>query len=76
MTTTDNLKPIKKEIEGAVIKITVEQKLFFGLLKKKIVFSSNSIIVGKYRNWLKEPNKTLVHDYLSFQLDEWNNVME
>lgn len=67
------MKPVKKEItEDGTVKITVETSSLFGLIKRHTVYSSDEIIAGIYRTWLKEPNKTLVGDYMSFQLDHWN----
>jgi len=66
------MKPLsKKTLENGTIVITVEQSFLFGLVKKRTKYSSNEIIVAKYRKWLKEPNKTLVPDMMSFQLDAW-----
>lgn len=67
------MKPIKREVlKNGHIQITVEESSFFGLIKKKTTFTSDRIIIGKFRNWLKEPNKMIVSNRLSFQLDEWN----
>lgn len=71
-----SLRPIKREVlENGHIQITVEEKSLFGLIKTKTTFTSDRKIVGKFRNWLSEPNKMIVPDHLSFQLDEWNDVL-
>jgi hypothetical protein len=70
------MKPIRKEtLENGTILITTEESFLFGLIKKQIKYSSNKIIVGKFRSWLKEPDKLLVPDQMSFQLDEWCEVL-
>ena len=66
------MKPISKEtLENGTIVITTEESFLFGLIKKQTKYSSNRIIAGKFRSWLQEPNKLLVPDRMSFQLDEW-----
>lgn len=66
------MKPIRKEtLENGTIVITTEEKFLFGLVKKQTKYSSNRVIVGSFRSWLKEPDKLLVPDIVSFQLDEW-----
>ena len=70
------MKPLERKVlENGHIQITVEESSLFGLIKSKITFTSNRIIAGKFRNWVKEPNKTIVSDSLSFQLDEWNEFL-
>ena len=70
------MRPIERKVlENGHIQITVEESSLFGLIKTKTTFTSNRIITGKFRNWLKEPNKLIVPDHLSFQLDEWNEAL-
>jgi hypothetical protein len=70
------MKPIKKEItEDGTIKITVQTTNLFGLIKRNTVYSSTKVLAGIYRHWLKEPNKLLVNDIMSLQLDHWNQSM-
>lgn len=71
------MKPIERKVlKNGYIQITVEKTSLFGLIKTKTIYTSNRVIVGNFRNWIKEPNKTLVPDWLSFQLDEWNNLFQ
>lgn len=70
------MKPVSKEtLENGTIIITTEESYLFGLIKKQIKYSSNEIIVGNFRSWLREPNKLIVPDQISFQLDEWCKVL-
>lgn len=70
------MKLIKKEIKEGTVLLTVQHDILFGLIKWTEKYSSNSIIVGSYRKWLKEPNKLMVNDNLSFQLNEWNRTYD
>lgn len=70
------MKPISKEtLENGTIIITTEESFLLGLVKKQTKYSSNKIIAGNFRSWLKEPNKLLVPDRMSFQLDAWCSAM-
>jgi hypothetical protein len=62
------MKVIAKETDekGKTI-LTIEQ----GIFKTKIKYMATSRIAGQFFTWVKLPNKTLVPDKLSFQLDEW-----
>lgn len=67
------MKLINRKVQGKVITLYVEKSYIFGLVKRKLTYSSNKAYTKNYREWVKEPNKTLVPDRLSFQLDAWNN---
>ena len=66
------MKAIKKETnENGNIILTCETSFLFGLIKKEVQFIATEEYPKGYWNWRKLPNKTLVHDNLSFQLDSW-----
>lgn len=68
------MKLIDKKVLGSgTIVLTVQYSSFFGLIKTNIDYSSDRIIAGRFRNWRQEPDKLIVPDNISFQLDEWNN---
>ena len=68
---------IKRKVsENGTIYITVEKRYLGGLIKFKSVYSSDRVIIGQYREWVKEPNKLFVHDVLGFQLDKWNRMVQ
>lgn len=71
-----NKKPLSKEVldSGAIV-LTVEERFLFGLVKRRIKYSSNKVIVGHFRLWLREPNKTIVPDLFSFQLNHWCDAL-
>ena len=71
------MRAIKKETkkDGTVI-LTVEERILFGLFKRLVRYSSKKVIIGMYREWLKEPNKTLVGDYMSLHLDLWCEALK
>ena len=65
------MKPIEmKEVDGHT-EIKVETG--FWIFKRVTTYRTNGVRVGVggYFRWLKLPNKTLVHDALSFRLDAW-----
>jgi hypothetical protein len=66
------MKAIRKEIKGnGNIILTCEQSILFGLVKKEVQFIATEEFLNGYWDWRKLPNRTLVHDNLSFQLDSW-----
>jgi hypothetical protein len=66
------MKAIKKETnENGNIILTCETSVLFGLIKKEVQFIATEEYPRGYWNWRKLPNKTLVYDSLSFQLDSW-----
>ena len=66
------MKAIKKETnEKGNIILTCETSGLFGLIKKEVQFIATEENPKGYWNWRKLPNKTLVYDNLSFQLDSW-----
>jgi hypothetical protein len=66
------MKVIKKETnEKGHIILTCEKSVLFGLIKKEVQFIATEEIASGYWNWRKLPNKTLVYDRLSLQLDSW-----
>lgn len=67
---------IKKEHSKGLMTIeTKTERCFLGIkLKPKIrTFVANKEYPKGYWNWVEMPNKTLVCDRLSFQLNEWLN---
>lgn len=66
------MKAIKKETnEKGNIILTCETTLLFGLINLKTKYIATKEYPRGYWNWAKLPNKTLVNDMLSFQLDSW-----
>ena len=64
------MKMINKEVINGKTVITVEIKSLFR--KKIIKFEAQKQIVSGYWDWLELPNKIIVPDRMSFQLDAWN----
>jgi hypothetical protein len=68
----NKMKAVKKEInEKGHIILTCEDSVLFGLLKIQTKFIATKEYPKGYWNWRKLPNKTLVSDTMSFQLDSW-----
>lgn len=66
------MKMIKKEVVNKKIVITVEQGWFiFKTIKQ---YEAQKEFLSGYWNWLKLPDRTMVPDYMSFQLDKWNRL--
>jgi hypothetical protein len=64
---------INKSDSEATIE-TETDRSFLGIIKlkpKKRIFFTDRRIVGDFWEWLELPDKTLVEDRLSFQLDVW-----
>lgn len=65
------MKMLKREIADERTIITAEQTvLFFFKFKRKFITTRQSC--PGYWDWLELPDKELVPDYISFQLDAWN----
>lgn len=66
------MKAIKKEIndKGHII-LTCEEPMFFSLFKSQKQFIATEEYSKGYWNWRKLPDKTLVGDHMSIQLDSW-----
>ena len=65
---------IKKENSKNLMIIeteTVRSFLGFKLKPTIRIFIANREFPREYWNWVEMPNKTLISDRLSFQLDEW-----
>jgi len=65
---------IKKENSKNLMTIETEtERSFLGFKLKSTVriFIANREFPKGYWNWVEMPNKTLVGDRLSFQLNEW-----
>jgi len=66
------MKAIKKETnEKGHITMTCEDSVLFGLFKPQKKFIATEQYVKGYWKWRQLPNKTLVGDAMSFQLDSW-----
>lgn len=63
------MKPIEIKQIGKSTEITVESGPW--IFKKKTTFTTSGEPIGDFYDWLKLPNKTLVPDVMSFQLDAW-----
>ncbi len=64
---------LKENGKGMMTIETETQRSFLGIKLKptKRTFIANKEYPKGYWNWVELPNKTLVGDRLSFQLDEW-----
>jgi len=64
---------LKENNKGMVTIETETQRSFLGIKLKptKRTFIANKEYPKGYWNWVELPNKTLVGDRLSFQLNEW-----
>jgi len=71
------MKAINKEInnEGNIV-LTCQKSYLFGLIKKEIKFIAVREICDGYYDWLKLPNKTLVNDITSFELDRLVKIFD
>lgn len=68
----NKMKAIKKETNGkGHIILTCEDSVLFGLFKPQKQFIATKEYPKGYWDWRKLPNKTLVGDGMSFQLDSW-----
>ena len=66
------MRAIKKETnEKGHIILTCEYSILFGLFKPKKKFIATEQTFKKYWNWRSLPNKMMVGDSMSFQLDSW-----
>ena len=67
------MRMIKKEkINGKTVIITEQKILFF--FKRIRKFEAFERFVDSYWKWVELPNRTIVPDYLSFQLNTWNQL--
>lgn len=60
--------------DGAQPVLTVEtttRRLFRKQMTVYTRYQATERIAGKFYTWIKLPDKTIVPDHLSFQLDEW-----
>ena len=64
---------LKETSKGLMTIDTVTSRSFLGIKLKDVkrTFIANKERPKGYWNWVEMPNKTLVNDRLSFQLDEW-----
>ena len=66
------MKAKSKEVkENGHIILTCEKSTVFGLIKKEVQYLATEEYPSGYWNWRKLPNKVLVGDDMSFQLDSW-----
>jgi hypothetical protein len=63
------LKKKTTDEKGRTVLVCDDRVLF---LKRERRFVAQSEIVSGYWRWLELPNKSMVPDTLSFQLDTWN----
>lgn len=66
------MKMISKEVINDKTVITVETRGLLG--RKQRSFEAQREIPKGYWDWLELPNRKLVPDGLSFQLDAWNRL--
>lgn len=57
-------------VDGKLV-LTVEFPFLFLFKKTRKFLASEERVPNKYWTWVELPNKTLVPDRLSFQLDYW-----
>jgi len=67
------LKKKTSDDKGRTVLVCEERILFF---RRERRFVAQSAYSGRYWEWLELPNKKMVHDQLSFQLDAWNRGEE
>jgi hypothetical protein len=66
------MRVLKKEkCENGNIILTCEDSIFFGLIKKEIQFIATEEFPKGYWNWRMLPDRLLICDSISFQLDSW-----
>ena len=66
------MKMISKEVIDGKTVLTTETKGFF---RKKIQqFEAQREYPKGYWDWLELPNREMINDVLSFQLDAWNKL--
>jgi len=64
---------IKREITESGATILIEEASYlFGLIKKKTKYIATRESPKGYWNWRKLPNRKLVPDFKSFELNHWN----
>lgn len=63
------MRMISKEVDGEKIVLTVEKKILF--YRVIVKYEATEQYPKGYWNWTKLPNKTLISDAMSFQLDSW-----
>ena len=70
--TNIRIENINKERPEIYIETETQRKFLWWNLKPIIrTFMTNRKIAGRFYSWVELPNKTIVPDGLSFQLDEW-----
>lgn len=64
---------LKENSKGLMTIETLTDRSFLGIKLKPIkrTFIANKEYTEGYWNWVEMPNKIIVSDKLSFQLDEW-----
>jgi len=62
------MKVIASKIDGDRKTILVVEH---GIFKTRTEYLAKEKIIEDFYTWVKLPNKTIVPDRLSFQLDEW-----
>lgn len=64
---------LKENSKGVITIETLTDRIFLGIKLKPVkrTFIANKEYPEGYWNWVEMPNKTIVPDRLSFQLDEW-----
>ncbi len=60
-----------EEVDGET-EIIIETGIW--VFKRKTTYRTNGNIVTDFFNWVKLPNKTVVPDSLSYQLDSWKKT--
>lgn len=63
------IKALKRDEKDRPILITEQTWFWFWKVKRE--FLAQDHYVSKYYQWVELPNKTIVGDRLSFQLDSW-----
>lgn len=66
------MKAIEKEVnaDGHII-LTCTKSYLFGLIKRKLRFIATNEYLKGFWNWRKLPNRSLVNDHTSIQLNSW-----
>jgi len=61
----------KEVINGKSVITTSKRFLFWHKITQ---YEAHRKITGRYFQWVKLPNREIVPDVLSFQLDTWNEI--
>jgi len=67
------MKCIGRKVVSGKVTLTVLKRFWFWTYQEKYYARK---FTGKFGDWKKEPNSTIVYDSLSFQLNNWNEAIQ